>query len=240
MLKKNFNKAHFSYDQHANLQQTTGKQLLSFVQAQSLYYKKIIDLGCGTGLITKDFASTLSYENFYALDIAEQLLMQAIQKLHEFPIAFTENDFENFHPNYTFDLIYANMSLHWSKNLKSTIQHWLDFLENDGIFAFSIPLEGTFAELESKVHLRSFARKESILQHFNVKHFATEYITLHFSSIIDACRSIKHVGANFVERSMKGLKTNTYLRELLLNNRCDSTTLTYHIGYFILERTHGK
>lgn len=240
MLRKNFNKAFASYDQHADVQTATGNQLLTYLQKNQNYYRNIMDVGCGTGLVTKAFASKLFFENFYAIDIAEQLLMQAKKQLREFPIHISENDFQNFNPECQFDLIYANMSLHWSGNLTRTIQRLLSFLEKKGVLAFSIPLNDTFKELQSKVSLRSFATKESILPHFNIVHFAEEYFTLHFPSFIDACRSIKNVGANFVERKVKGLKSNTYLRELLLNNTRDSTTLTYHIGYFILEDAHGK
>jgi malonyl-CoA O-methyltransferase len=235
MLKRNFNKAAESYDKYAQLQQLTGNKLLDLIRSKNLFFKNIIDLGCGTGLITKNFAKTFTYENFYAIDIAEQLLLQANKNLHKHAIQIKEANFENFTPDIAFNLIYANMALHWGNDFINTIKHWLGYRAHNGIFAFTIPLHGTFAELANYVNIRSFAKKEDVLQNFNVTQYTCESITFEFASLLHALRSIKRTGANFVKRNTNGLTINSHLQQLLLNNPLDSTTLTYHIGYFILE-----
>jgi malonyl-CoA O-methyltransferase len=235
MLKKLFNKAHYTYDNEARLQKTVGDQLFEIIQHKSSQYQNIIDIGCGTGYVTKRFAERLQYQSFHALDIADNLLNLAKTRLKNFPIQFLEKDFRLFQSKLSFDLIYSNMALHWSENMTDVIANLLTSLKKNGLLAFSIPLAGTFKEISSYVNTIDFIDQEKILNEWQVSFYETQKIVLEFPSMLQALQSIKKIGANYTGKNRKGLHNNPFLKKILLNPSHDSTTLTYHIGYFFLE-----
>ncbi len=238
MLKKYFNKAASSYDDNAILQESTGNKLFSLIRENAFSHENIIDIGCGTGLMTKVLATHLTYHTFHALDISENSLSIAKKRLQPFNIQFIESHFDTFEPNMTFDLIYSNMSLHWSENIFLTIKRLLSLLKKNGKLVFSIPMQGTFIELKPHVRVQQFVEKNTIINQFKVLHHETENIILTFPSMLTALQSIKKTGANYVSQNFSGLQCNPFLKKLLLNPSHDSTTLTYHIGYFVLESSY--
>lgn len=240
MLKKHFNKASHTYDQHAVLQKYVGEKLLALIKANNFLHHHIIDIGCGTGLMTQEIATQLSYQTFHAIDIAENLLAVAKEKLKHHPIQFFESNFDTFESHMQYDLIFANMSLHWSDNIIVTIQRLLNKLKKNGKLVFSIPLTDTFIELKTYLRLRQFNDIQQILDVFRVSLHFSEKITYSFSSLREALHSIKKTGANHVNNRLPGLQCNPFLKKLLLNPTHDSTTLTYHIGYFVVESSHDN
>jgi malonyl-CoA O-methyltransferase len=118
-IETHFNKAYLTYDFHCDIQNEAGRLLLNDIT----YYKplNIIDLGCGTGNFTKLLANRFCSSNIYAVDISKNFIEIAKTKLPQ--VEFKTADFNTFSYDKTFDLITANMSLQWSHNFHSTINH---------------------------------------------------------------------------------------------------------------------
>lgn len=236
-IKQTFNRAEHSYDRHATLQHTTAMNLIHFLKNHVVTSDTIIDLGCGTGLNTDQLAQHFAYKEFYAVDIANLFLAKAKKNLASHKINLLEIDFEKIETlKKTFDLINSNMALQWSIHFEVTLKRILSLLNHNGIFAFSLPLMGTFAEFKSYYAKNKFLTCEFILEQIPSQYYQllvshTETYTLPYADTAHALKSIKEIGANYVyDRSHKGLRGKSFL------NKTRIEQLTYVIGYFLIKR----
>lgn len=232
-IKACFNKAVDTYDNNCNIQLQAGLNLIHHLTYLNLSPNSLIDLGCGTGIMTKLLADKYkNYQQFHAVDIADKLLKKAQEKLATYQIFFQEKDFEYFfnNQNIVFDLVFSNMALQWSRNISYLLRDIYKNLAVGGVIAFSIPVAGTFKELESTIFFNEFELINTLLIQHNFKIISSNCVALkaEFPSIIAASRSIKAVGANYCNSD----KNNFY--QLLQSRKSNQpVNLTYNIGYFI-------
>ncbi|MBV9576813.1 MAG: methyltransferase domain-containing protein [Gammaproteobacteria bacterium] len=232
-----FNRHAHEYDEHNHLQNITGTKLIKLISHQSNQIKNLIDLGCGTGVVTKQLAESLNYKNLYAIDIAEKALAITKINLREMGAHIYQENFDNLNTfNQTFDLVFANMSLQWSQDLFSTLSHITTKMNSQGIMAISLPLPGTFNELQNVYACNPLTEVIIIQDYFRKLNFEIiltekDIMQFQFNHTRDALQSIKNIGANYViQRPHKGLTGKTKLKQLQL------TTLTYYVGYFIARK----
>jgi malonyl-CoA O-methyltransferase len=237
-IKQCFNKASQTYDHASVLQQTIGEKLIGLIREQISNADNIIDLGCGTGIVTKKLALTLTPKHLCILDLAEQLLSKAKQHLSSFQPHTHEGDFNEITKlNQHFNLVFSNMALQWSINLTNTMEAMHQKLAKQGLIAFSIPLSGTLHELKYHYNVNSFFTSETIkeklmLAQLEIVAQQKESMTLSFESLFAALQSIKQVGANYTgKRIHKGLRGKSFLSLRMLQ------PLTYVIGYFIAKKS---
>lgn len=239
-VKKAFNQAANQYDESCELQLNTGLTLIDLLKNYCANNNNILDAGCGTGILTKELASTFSYKKFYAIDIADKLLVHAKEKLHDFRICVELADYNNMQDiDALFDMIYANLSLHWSNDFDRTLTSMQNKLKKNGILAFSIPLLGTFKEIKNDCSINTFNELSRIEKHildagFYIMQMNTQEINFHFDSALKALRSIKSVGANYVTEENRDISLKKMRKFIRLNNT--SFKLSYHIGYFIVKK----
>ncbi len=219
-VKNCFNKAAEKYDIHCDLQLRTGKKLLSLIN----FFEAdiVIDLGCGTGIISKE----LKYKKLYALDFSTNMLNLARKKLVKKNVIFLENNFDDFR-GLKCDLAFANMSLQWSTDLNSTLANIKENLSLKGIIAFSIPLVGTFENINiSTISFLTFKQVEELLSGWEIIHSFEEEINYNFPSLVEALKSLKAVGANHCDSRKK----------VVIPRQKIPQNLTYKIGYFIARK----
>lgn len=219
-VKNCFNKAAEKYDIHCDLQLRTGKKLLSLINFSET--DTVIDLGCGTGIISEK----LKYKKLYALDFSTNMLNLARKRLVKKNVIFLESNFDNFR-GLKCDLAFANMSLQWSTDLNSTLANIKENLNLKGIIAFSIPLVGTFENINiSTISFFTFKQVEEILSGWEIIHSFEEEINYNFPSLIEALKSLKAVGANHCNSQKK----------IVIPRHKTPQNLTYKIGYFIARK----
>lgn len=234
-IKKHFNKASKTYDEHCGLQQAIGDHLIALIGQHHSSTAKIIDLGCGTGIVTQKLAAAFPHQVFHAIDIAQELLVKANERLPQAKVY--ESNFDDLHlTNSEFDLVFSNMALQWSADLSSTFRFIKNKLSADGTLAFSIPLAGTLTELKHNYALNHFFSADVIKDKLaecglSLTACHEEKTLLAFDNLFSALKSIKHVGANYSgKRIHKGLRGKA-----LLNVRM-AQRLTYVTGYFIVKK----
>ena len=59
LIKNKFKKSMDKYDENAVVQKLMAEKLIANLPQKS--YEKILELGCGTGILTKHIAQSLSY-----------------------------------------------------------------------------------------------------------------------------------------------------------------------------------
>lgn len=213
-VKDCFNKAAEKYDQHCKLQITTGEKLLSLIGPAD----QAIDLGCGSGLIT----AKLKYKRLYALDLSNKMLEVARERLGNNNITYLESNFDDI-KDLKLDLAFANMSLQWSNNLKETLKKIKANLNPGGILAFSLPIKGTFIDLDiPTINFLEFEQIKKLLEDWDIIHGFSEEYNYIFPNLIAALKSIKAVGANYCRSNKK----------TIISRDKQSKILKYNIGYF--------
>lgn len=235
-IKQCFNKAAETYDAHSHIQHHTGCTLISSIKKIIQQANNILELGCGTGFISELLAKQIPFQHFEAVDIADQLLIKARERLRYAGVTVYEKDFDTLTiTNHRYQLIFSNMSLQWSVAFKKTMQTIFQLLTEDGLFACTLPLAGTFDELpvSSRNHFFTFdfLCTQLISAGYELLFAHNEQYQMPFASPLEALRSIKATGAHYVKQSnatSRGLSAWT--------RHCNTNALTYCIGYFIARK----
>lgn len=239
-IRNSFNKAASTYDKYSFVQERVGQTLVANILKYQSYFPSIIDLGCGTAKTTQCLALACDFERLIAVDISDRLLKLAKERLSDPRINCVENDFDHLLLDASFDCIFSNMSLQWSTELEFTLGRMRNMLNKNGLFAFTLPLLGTFDELPSSTS-NSFHSEETIQKlllenHFEILEHSSQRCCLHFKTPLSALKYIKHIGANCLfSPSLKTLASKTHFANIIKSVKTanNNTILSYNIGFFI-------
>lgn len=105
----------------------------------SKQFKRILDVGCGTGMSTAALAENWSSSEIIGVDLSEEMLQKARESLTN--VTFIQRDCSKpLSDMGIFDLIFSNAFLQWLSNQEEFISNSFDMLSAGGIFAAQIPL----------------------------------------------------------------------------------------------------
>jgi trans-aconitate 2-methyltransferase len=108
--------------------------LLALVDVRSNL--KVIDLGCGTGELTRKLADTLPNSDVTGLDSSPQMLEKAASFSRP-GLVFVQGDQATLTGEW--DLIFSNAALHWSENHAELMPRLFQMLKPGGQLAVQIP-----------------------------------------------------------------------------------------------------
>lgn len=126
---------------------------------------KILDVGCGRGIITKHIKELLPYAQIDGIDISEKAIQHAMKENNN--IHYVKEDaitFKGF--GYKYDVILLNNIYEHIENPCELLKNLKNILENDGYFIISTP---------NRYHIRNVIRKLFGLQIVIPKYHITEY-----------------------------------------------------------------
>ena len=97
-------------------------------------FNKVLDLGCGTGVILKEISSINSDVELFGLDLSENMIAKATQRLGT-TANLSVGDAENLpYADNTFDLVCCVESFHHYPNPKKALSEINRVLKNGGLF----------------------------------------------------------------------------------------------------------
>ena len=115
-LKERFNRAASTYAQFSEIQAITAQYLIEQTTLNSP--QNILDIGSGTGILTKEVAKIFPHSNIHAIDISENMLQELNrEKLQNTYVQCV--DYLDLVPIRKFDLIVSNAVLHWMDTEKA-------------------------------------------------------------------------------------------------------------------------
>ncbi len=207
------------YDRYNTIQSRVAKRLTSKIDIKE--YNRLLDIGCGSGLIYKNIIKKIKFNKFIALDFSKEMLdihptSKNIEKIY-FDFNSRE-DFKKLNRN-SYDFIISSSALQWSRDLDMTLKE-ISKLSN--IFYFSIFTSNTFKTLHKIAGLKSpiYSKEEledTIKKYYYITSFEIINYKLEFSSVYDMLRYIKRSGVSGGKRELSYIQIKDIIRNYPLN-----------------------
>lgn len=233
-IRRCFNRAKTTYDQHCQLQMDTGHELMAAINSWKINSRNTLDLGCGTGRITQILAGTEPHRRLMGIDMADDLLKIARSRLGESTPVFCA-DFDKIPAqDHQFDLVFSNMALQWSLDFAVTLMEITRVIQQNGCLAFTLPADGTFTQIKKllyqltgKSYLNEFMPLHWIQKTlknggYQIVDYKIQEYNLSFLNLSAAFHSLKKVGAmvnNSIEPLAKSIYRKTFTPGVILDYR---------------------
>jgi malonyl-CoA O-methyltransferase len=146
MISRRFSAAAGTYDRHARPQLSLAQSVISMLP--EMYPEQILELGAGTGQLTRLLTGRFPEVMIDAIDLAEKMVAHSQAKFRRFPqIKWVVGDAQTWRGEDPYPLIVSSAALHWVTDLKATCENIYQNLEPGGYFALGMMLKGTLKEL---------------------------------------------------------------------------------------------
>jgi len=105
-------------------------------------HPRIVDLGCGTGELTRELHEQLQAAETVGIDNSETMLLKS-GPLGSERLRFEQGDIEGFMTDRPYDLIFSNAALHWVADHERLLRRLTTFLSPRGQLAIQMPANET-------------------------------------------------------------------------------------------------
>lgn len=274
MIDKNLLRSHFSrsaanYDRYSKVQKKMASELIELTAEKIPKFldgKRAMDIGCGTGYLTRLLLENLNFSEILAVDIAEGMISEASKRIKNVngAVEFRCEDIETAEIGADYDLIVSNAAFQWFNDLANTTSKLFKAVNPNGLMVFSTFGEQTFLELnqsfdQAKAELgykddltlgQNFYGKDELLSlikdslnqsgfKFSVSGFESiehEY----FDSVRGFLDSVKKIGANNsnVDRAFKSPALIKKMMDIYEENYREENGVraTYNCVYIVVEK----
>ncbi|CAM4472018.1 MAG: Malonyl-[acyl-carrier protein] O-methyltransferase [Legionella sp.] len=207
-ISKAFNQHAAEYELAAKVQHEIGTRLLERLHYLKIAPQRILDLGCGTGIFSRELAQMYPKAQIVGLDLAHSMLLQA-QKKHswrrKWPLVSA--DMKQL-PLATgvFDLIFANQVIHWGEPLELVFRELNRVMKPNACLMFTTLGPDTFKELKHAwsgandyAHVNEFPDMHDVGDCLMAEHFLEpvmdmELLAVHYESLPKLVHSLKAQG----------------------------------------------
>lgn len=198
-IKSHFEKSMDKYDENAVVQIELAEKLATQTAEICPCVESILELGCGTGVLTKQIKEKITFQKYYVNDLVEKSKNYISKILPEF--TFIHGNAIKIKPPKNVDLIVSNAMFQWFSNLEDITNHCKSCLNNGGILAFSTFGIKNFNEIRELSGLSlNYLSKEEIIKKLEPDFeilYSNEYsYTLDFASPLEILAHMKNTGVN--------------------------------------------
>ena len=238
LVKKRFKKSLKTYEDNAVIQKIMAKKLIELLVLKE--YNSIFEIGCATGILTKEIKKNLTFKEYIANDIVEKS-QEYINKII-YPNIFLGGDIEEVELNKKYNLIISNASLQWCNDIEKVLEKLINSLEENGTLAISIFGDNNLKEIKDIFHLEnntySLNKLKESLAKYKLITFEEEEIKIEFENPIMVLKHLKLTGVNAIKEvvlSKKKLQEfeEEYTKKYQNNGK---VILTYNPVYIQIAR----
>ena len=216
-----FGKNFSTYDENAIIQKKVAENLTNFISKKfnNQKFDKVIELGCGTGIFTREFLKKFEINE---IDLNDCFNTRDYFKEINYKNFICDDMNEAIIKNY--DIVISSSSFQWIEDLEKLIE---SISKKSEKLAFSIYIDGNLKEIAEHFGVGlKYKKIEDILiilkKYFKNTEYYSEEKTLNFSSPIEALRHLKRTGVT--------IKNITSIYDI---KSYKNTLLTYNMAYFI-------
>ncbi len=215
-IRQAFTDAAYQYDVLTDLHKEIGRELAAkVIKIESV--DSILDIGMGTGFITKKLKFYFPESLIVGLDFAEGMINKAREGETDLTIVQADAGQLPFKDN-SFDVIVSNLAFQWVDDLEKAFGLCRQSLKNDGTFLMTMFGFKTFDELFVSLAESSKLKDKTLKIHrlpmqdevaeamrhagFNDIKVDYERIKVRFTDMMSLIKWIKSIGANMLGRDM--------------------------------------
>ena len=249
-VRARFNRASATYDQHAVVQQEIGRRLDERFDWLRLSPRRILDLGAGTGQMTRAMRERYPKAEVVSLDLAEALLARIPKQgriwrrravvcadMHQLPFAAS-----------SFDVVVSNFAVQWSQDLPVLFAEVARVLAAGGVFLFTTLGPQTLREcrlawqmVDQSSHVNRFTDLHEVGDALVGACLADpvidqELLTVHYSTADNLLAELRAVGVGNAlhgrQHGLTGRKSwQAFLAALSAQATAEGVPLTYEVVY---------
>lgn len=203
-IKYCFNTAMHTYEDAAWVQRTVAEKLVKRLPKKKNTKTEILEMGCGTGLLSQQLISHFPAGHFLITDYAENMVSTCKQRFqNNDAVEVALQDAEKFSSDKQFDLITSSMTLHWVNDLPACLQELTKYLKPNGELGVAFLGENSLQEwrkLCNQMHITPgtplFPSLAFLQQHVTEMQFEKENYAHEYSSLYAFLKSLKNLGAH--------------------------------------------
>ena len=222
-IARRFYASRHTYLNEARVQRTMADSLLSLLADKHICFDKVLELGCGSGLFSRELIKqplgTL-YLNDLSASLCEHTAAQLATLRPDLKIRLCPGNMESLRSEERLTMIVANAVFQWASDLQGLLKSLISQLAADGVLAFSTFTAGTLEELQqagapSLQYLSSGELSEKV-RSLGLWHQLTfQHEVLSFDSAREALRHLQNTGVNGVgSKVLSPVKTREVWRAL--------------------------
>lgn len=199
IIKSHFEKSMDKYDENAIVQKFLAEILAEETALIRKNYTNILELGCGTGLLTKQLKEKLLFKSYFANDLSEKSKKYLDKILPNY--TFISGNAQKISPHTTFDLIISNAMFQWFKNLDEVVLKYKTLLNKNGILAFTTFSDENFLELKTLTGISLEYKSEKELKKILEKNYKILKLqsykkVIEFNTPLELLYHLKNTGVN--------------------------------------------
>lgn len=240
-----FKRSIASYDDNAIAQKMIVDKLFQILESFHLDYtpKKILEIGCGTGILTARLRKLFPDSELSINDLVEELCVYTTKKL-QIVDRYLAGDIEQIDLCDKYDLIISSSTFQWFTHPESTFKKLYRHMSANSIMLFSTFGKENLSEIRilqgSGLHYLTSEETTQILsKYFEVHYYGEEYLRLEFDDPLAVLQHLKMTGVNGIGKRKIWTKgklekfVHEYSRLHTINGKVQ---LTYHPLYFICRK----
>lgn len=244
IVRQRFMQTAKSYDLNAIAQKEIAHQLLTRLSAFSFSSDTMLEVGCGSGFLTKPLLSQFTFQKIILNDLYP-IQNQLEQHLNGTNYSFIEGDAETIDWDTTFDLILSASTIQWFDDPCHFFKKCFDTIRPNGIFAFSTFSPNNFHEIEELTGVGLNYKtvsdlKQSLSPYFEILDLYEDKLTLNFQTPREVLKHISTTGVNGLS-SKRWTKSSLahFIQEYELKFKTScGVTLTYAPIYIVARKKH--
>lgn len=238
-----FGAAAETYESCAEIQDQVAGILAGRIKALSIPNAPCLEIGCGTGLLSKKVAGP----GWTVTDLSPSMLAQCSKNLgNPEGLTFLPMDGERPTVNGPFALICANLAVQWFDDLRGTLDRLAGLLVPGGHLVLSTFGAGTFEEwtqaheqqglLSSTPDFASFAGLSKVFPSGGELDLREDSLALTFPSGFDFVKNLKGLGAQTPPKNTQPLSAGEMRRILSTFDQAGPPVVTHNILHAVWTR----
>ncbi|MFC1735416.1 methyltransferase domain-containing protein [Candidatus Hydrogenedentota bacterium] len=145
-ISESFSGAADSYDRWAGPQRKIAERLIELLPHGTVA-TRILDIGCGTGLLTSGLIRRFPEASILGIDLAPGMVASCEERFSKSSnLKFLEADIETFSTDVRYDLLASSCTFQWLSEKEKSLNRLVSLLSQGAVFAAAILVDGTLRE----------------------------------------------------------------------------------------------